>query len=81
MDTPTLLHIIWSVFGAVGLAILSFIGWGIKKLVTTTFENTVAIKILDGHIERLVKGYARIDKLENDMNNAHIKIREIKGVS
>lgn len=78
MDS-TPLQIIWSILGAVGVCVLSLIGFGIKKLVTTTFQNTVAVKLLDTHIERLLKGYEKIQKIEEDVNEAHKKIRQIRG--
>lgn len=78
MDNQTIIQTMWSIFGAMGIALLSFIGWGLKKLVTTTFENTVAIKLLDSHIEKLIKGYAKIEKLETDINQAHSRIRQLK---
>jgi hypothetical protein len=75
MDNATLITIIWSIVGAVGTGVLGLIFFGIKKLVTTTIENTIAIQILSGHIEAIIKLSNKIEKLERDVNSAHDKIR------
>lgn len=78
MDSSTLVTIMWTVMGGVGTSFLGLIFWGIKKLITTTFENTVQIKLLNQHIETLMKLPAKVEKHEKDLNEAHQRIRELK---
>lgn len=63
------------------MALLGFLVWGIKILITTVFDNTIEIKLLNKHISELVKYYAKTEKLEKDVTEAHNRIRDLqKGV-
>jgi len=77
MDSQTLVTIMWTVLGAVATAFLGLLFWGVKKLIMTTFENTVQIKILNKHIEELIKLPLKIEKMERDLNIAHDRIRTV----
>lgn len=76
-DGQTVLIIIWTACGAIMTGILGLIFWGIKKLIVTMFENTIQIKILNGHIDNFLKVPPKVEKLERDMNIAHERIRGI----
>jgi hypothetical protein len=56
---------------------LGLIAWGIKSLISTTFENTVQIKLLNQHIVDLLKIPGKVEKLEQDVRVAHDRIREV----
>lgn len=49
------MEIIWGILGAIGVALLGFLGWGVKKLIVTTFNNTTQIALLNQTIGVLVK--------------------------
>ena len=75
LDNPTLVAILWTVLGAFATAFLGLIVWGIKKLITTTFNNTIAVTLLNSHIEELLKLPPKVEKLQADMNEAHRRIK------
>lgn len=64
--------------GGVATAFLGLIVWGIKKLITTTFENTVQVKILTGQIATLLNLPPQVEKIKSDLNEAHNRIRSLK---
>lgn len=68
----------WSISGLLGTALLGMLVWGLKILITTVFDNTVAIKLLNERISELVKYYAKTEKLEQDINIAHQRIRDLQ---
>lgn len=72
MDSATFIQ-------AVGTLLLGLIAWGIKAHIQTTFENTVQIKILNQHIEELLKLKPKVEKIENDLHVAHERIRALNG--
>ena len=78
MDNATLTTIMWSGISAIAVSLLAMLVWGLKILITTMFENTVQIKLLSEKISELVKYYARTEKLESDVNEAHNRIRELQ---
>lgn len=80
-EAITPLNIIWSILGAIGVAFLGLLVWGIKKLVVTTFENTFAISKLSDKLEKFTEQIELLPKLEKDVGAAHEKIRNIqKGI-
>lgn len=78
MDSATLVTIIWSGIGALAVALLGMLVWGLKILITTMFDNTVQIKLLSEKISELVKYYSKTEKLEKDMTVAHQRIRDLQ---
>ena len=76
MDSQTLITIVWTILGALGTALLALVVWGLKKLITATFENTVQVKLLNQHIEKLLLLPPRVEKIERDLNVAHERIRK-----
>lgn len=77
MSSDTLITIMWTVMGAVATSFLGLLFWGVKKLITTTFENTVQIKLLNQHIDALLMLPLKVEKLDKDVTEAHNKIRGI----
>jgi len=76
-------EIVWAILGSLGTFFLGLISWGMKKWITATFDNTVAVKHLTdklssieekiSDIPRLKKGMAILfDKL-NDKPNGGLK--------
>jgi hypothetical protein len=51
--------------------------WGIKSLGTTFFNLIIEVRLLSEKLETLNQTMERIPKLEKDVNEAHIKIRQI----
>lgn len=78
MDNATLITILWAIVGAVGTSLLGLIVWGIKTLISTVFENTVQVRLLNQHIEELMKLPMKVEKAERDLNNAFNMIRDMK---
>lgn len=68
----------WGIFGAIGTMLIGMLAWGVKVLITAVFDNTVAIKVLNEKIGELVKYYSRTEKLENDVTEAHNRIRQLQ---
>ena len=84
MDNNTLITISWSVFGAIGVAIMGIVAWLIQKHISATSQNTIAIAVLSekisGMLSRMDKFESltfRVEKAEKDLNNAFVKIKEI----
>jgi len=63
--------------GAIATSFLGLLFWGVKKLITTTFENTVQISLLNQHIDQLLKLPVKVEKMEKDLNEAHSRIRTV----
>lgn len=76
-DVGTLVNIMWGMLGTAGVTFLGLTSYGIKKLIHTVFENTVAIKVLTEKLEDLEKKTEAIPKLEKDVGAAHQKLREV----
>lgn len=77
MDNATLVTIIWSIIGGIATMLLGLVAWGLKVQITTTFENTVQIRLLNQHIESLLKLPSKVEKLEKDIFVAHKRIKEM----
>jgi hypothetical protein len=77
LDNATLVTIMWGMLGAAATAALGLFVWGVKALVTTTFENTVQIKILNSNFEKFMNLPAKMEKFETDLKVAHDRIREV----
>ncbi len=77
-DPITPLTILWSILGSIGVMCLGLIAWGLKKLITTTFENTFAINGLNTKLEAFTKQIEMLPKLQRDVGAAHDKIRNIE---
>lgn len=77
MSEAQSLSILPIILGGVGTIILGLIAWGLKALITTLLQNTFAIKLLTEKIEGLLAGQEKIPKLEQDIHEAHRKIREL----
>lgn len=75
------LEILWGIFGGIGTASLGLIAFGLKKMVSTTIENTIAIKILNEKMTTIVEKLDKIPKLEKDLSAAHDKLRNLNGGS
>ena len=73
----TLIHILWSIIGAVGVAALGLLSWGVKRLIATAFENTIQIRMLNQKLEEIIGSIMKINRIEQDLNHAHAKIREL----
>lgn len=67
----------WSILAALGTAFLGAIVWGIKKLIIAVFDNTVSLKLLSEKVTQLANGYERMWKVEKDLNELHIKFRNL----
>lgn len=67
----------WTIVGAVGSMGLALIGWGLKVGISALVDNTLQVKILNSHIETLLKLPPRVDKLEQDLKVAHDRIRTV----
>lgn len=78
MDSQTLITIMWTIVGAVATTFLGLIAWGLKKMIMTTFENTVQIKLLTEKLDTLLKLPPRMEKVEKDITEAHNRIRSLK---
>jgi len=78
VDSQTLLTILWTIIVSIGAALLGLGVWAVKKLIVIIFENTVQIKILNKHIDEIMRALSRVDKMGKDISEAHAKIREIK---
>jgi hypothetical protein len=68
--------VMWTVFGAMGTALLGLIVYGIKAQVVATFNNTLSIQKLTDRVDELLRQYERINKMEKDINEAHVKLRQ-----
>lgn len=77
-DVITPLTLVWSILGSIGVAFLGLLVWGIKKLIITTFENTLSINNLGSKLEEFTKQIELIPKLQRDLGAAHDKIRKIE---
>lgn len=77
-EVDPILKIVWSIFGTLGVALLGLIVWGIKKWITTTFENTVALKVLSEKLDNFSKQIETLPKIQRDVSAAHEKIRKIE---
>jgi len=85
LDPNTILTIVMSVFGALGVMMLGICAWAIQRQISTTHQNTIQISILGERVrylgetvDDLNKVFSKVVKLETDMNHAHQKLREIK---
>jgi hypothetical protein len=79
LESPeTIIKIVWSLIGSLGVMALGLLSWGIKRLISASFENTIQIRILNGKIADIIGAIGKISKMEQDINHAHKKIREIE---
>jgi hypothetical protein len=83
MDQATIVIIILSVSGAIGTTLLGAIGWGVKTLITTTFENTMALRDLSEKVVILTIGYDKLHELERQLNDLqrHVHSGSVKHVN
>jgi len=79
-EIKTIVTIMWSVLGALAVAGLGLLSWGVKKLIVASFENTLQIRILNEKIGEIIRGQLKIEKMEKDLNEAHSRIRELKHI-
>ena len=78
LDDSSLIRIMWAMLGTFGVTFLGLLAWGIKKMITTLFENTLAIRGLTIQVTTLNQSHAELNKLSKDMNVAHGRIRELQ---
>ena len=78
LDDSSLIRIMWGMFGTFGVTSVGLLAWGIKKMISTLFQNTLAIQSLTLQIATLNASHAEINKLSRDMNIAHSRIRELQ---
>ncbi len=78
MESPEfILKLVWIILGGAGVVVLGLLSWGVKSLISVSFENTIEIRILNKKIDDIVAAVVKINKLEQDLNHAHSKIREL----
>lgn len=77
VDSEFMLKILWTIGGAIATALLGLIVWGLKELIKAFFANTVQLKLINQHIAELLKLPPQVEKLKQDMNVAHERIRQI----
>ena len=85
LDANTVLTIVMSVFGSLGVMMLGICAWAIQRQISTTHQNTIQISILGERVrylgdavEDLNTLVSKVIKLETDVNHAHQKIRDMK---
>lgn len=64
--------------GGASTITLGLVAWGLKSLISTVIQNTFAIKLLTEKIGGLVDTVQKLPKLEQDIHEAHHKIRELQ---
>ncbi len=64
-------------------ALASFVGglivWGLKNLISTVFENTIALKVVSEKLNEVNKTIDKIPELERDLSKlgaSHRSLRE-----
>lgn len=77
LEADFMLKIIWTILGTSATGLMGLVIWGLKKLIEVFFENTVQLKLLNQHVEKLLELPPKVEKLERDVSAAHEKIRAI----
>lgn len=76
MEAEIFVKIIWGFLGVFGTGALGLLLWGIKQLITATFDNTIQIKTLNEKMGPMLGYLSKIDRIEKEVNDAHLKILE-----
>lgn len=71
------LDLVMILVGGAGTISVGLLAWGLKVLISTVLQNTFAIKLLTQKIEGLLAGHEKLPKMEQDIHEAHRKIREL----
>ena len=64
--------------GGGGTIAVGLLAWGLKSLIATVIQNTFAIKLLTERLEGVLLAQEKLLKLEQDVHEAHRKIREFQ---
>ena len=86
MDDKTIIAIAVSMASAIGLMLLGLVSWGLQALIKAVIKSTHQNAILSlevGQLKEEMRAYREsmsdIDKIRKDLNEAHHKIREMRG--
>lgn len=54
------------------------VAWSVRTLIKTVWDNTRTIEMLSRQVDDIHKEIVKIPRLEKNLGDAHLKIRELK---